>query len=446
MATDGGLGGGGWAASCRAGAVWAEGQLYGDPRSTGNPTGVGTVQRVRLVGIEDVRAAVPDVAAVARATPTVVSDPLSRLTGREVRLKPEHLQRTGSFKVRGAAHLIRSLPDDGRAVVAASAGNHAQGVARAAAAVGRSALVVMPTSAPLPKVEATRGYGAEVRLEGAAVDDALAVARGLAEDGFGHLVPPFDHDLVIAGQGTIGLELLEEAPTVGTVVVPIGGGGLLAGVAVALRALRPDVRIVGVEAAGAAAMRASLDAGHPVTLDRVSTIADGIALKSPSARTLAHVEALVDEVVTVSDEEITRTLVLVLERCKAVVEPAGVVGLAAVLAGRVPGHDPVAAVLSGGNVDPLLLRRLIEHGLSAAGRFVRLRVVVPDRPGALARVTTAVAEMGLNVLSVEHNRAGVRVRVDEVEVVLTLETRDPDQRREVLDRLRAAGMRVDLLG
>lgn len=401
---------------------------------------------MRLVGIDDVRAAVPDVAAVARKTPTAVSDPLTRLAGREVWLKPEHLQRTGSFKVRGAAHHIRSLPGDGRAVVAASAGNHAQGVALAAAEVGRPAVVVMPGAAPLPKVEATRAYGAEVRLEGATVDDSLAVARGLAADGLGHLVPPFDDDMVIAGQGTIGLELVEEAPTVETVVVPVGGGGLLSGMAVALRAVRPDIRIVGVEAAGAAAMRASLDTGRPVTLERVATIADGIALKSPSARTLAHVEALVDEVVTVTDEEIGRTLVLVLERCKAVVEPAGVVGLAAILAGRVPGGGPAAAVLSGGNVDPLLLRRLIEHGLSAAGRFVRLRVVVADRPGALALVTTAMAEMGLNVLSVEHNRAGVQVQVDEVEVVFTLETRDPDQRREVLDRLRAAGMRVDLLG
>jgi threonine dehydratase len=398
-----------------------------------------------LVTLDDVRAALGHVADVVRPTPALASDTLTRLAGREVWLKPEHLQRTGSFKVRGAAHHIRSLPDDGRPVVAASAGNHAQGVALAAAQAGRRATVFMPESAPLPKVEATRAYGAEVRLVGATVDDALAVARGEAAGG-AHFVPPFDHPLVIAGQGTVGLEIATEAPGVETVLVPVGGGGLLAGVAVALRALRPDVRIVGVEAEGAAAMRASLDAGRAVTLAGVHTIADGIALKAPSALTLAHVEALVDDVITVTDEEIGRTLVLVLERAKAVVEPAGVVGLAALLSGRVGGTGPALAVLSGGNVDPLLLGKLIERGLSAAGRFVRLRVVVPDRPGALARITGTLAELGLNVLAVDHHRAGVHVAIDEVEVVFTLETRDPDQRREALDRLRGEGLHVDLLG
>ncbi|WP_370651271.1 threonine ammonia-lyase [Iamia sp. SCSIO 61187] len=407
---------------------------------------VGSVARVQLVTIDDVRAAVPHVADVVRPTPAQLSDTLTRLAGREVWLKPEHLQRTGSFKVRGASHHIRSLPDDGRPVIAASAGNHAQGVALAATQAGRRATVVMPETAPLPKVEATRAYGAVVRLVGLTVDDALAEALSAAADGSAHLVPPFDDPLVIAGQGTVGLELATEAPAVETVLVPVGGGGLLSGVAAALRALRPEVRIVGVEAAGAAAMRASLDAGRATTLDSVHTIADGIALKSPSALTLAHVEALVDDVITVSDEEIGRTLVLVLERCKAVVEPAGVVGLAALLSGRVPGTGPALAVLSGGNVDPLLLGKLIERGLSASGRFVRLRIVVPDRPGALARITGLLAAQGLNVLSVDHHRAGVRVGVDEVEVVFTLETRDPDQRREAVDRLRAEGLHVDLLG
>ncbi|HEX7134051.1 MAG TPA: threonine ammonia-lyase [Iamia sp.] len=401
---------------------------------------------MELVSIDDVRAAVPHIADVVRPTPAQVSDTLSRLAGREIWLKPEHLQRTGSFKVRGASHHIRSLPHDAKPVVAASAGNHAQGVALAAAQAGRRATVVMPDTAPLPKIEATRAYGATVVLSGSTVDDALAVARADAADGRSHLVPPFDDPLVIAGQGTVGLELATEAPTVETVLVPVGGGGLLAGVAVALRALRPGVRIVGVEAAGAAAMRASLDKGSPVTLDSVHTIADGIALKSPSALTLAHVEALVDDVVTVTDEEIGRALVLVLERCKAMVEPAGVVGLAALLSGRVEGTGPALAVLSGGNVDPLLLGKLIERGLSAAGRFVRLRIVVPDRPGALAHITGMLARLGLNVLSVDHHRAGVQVAIDEVEVVFTLETRDPDQRREAVDLLRAEGLRVDLLG
>jgi threonine dehydratase len=400
---------------------------------------------VELVTIEDVRAAVAHVADVVRPTPAAASDTLTRLAGREIWLKPEHLQRTGSFKVRGAAHHIRSLPDDGLSVIAASAGNHAQGVALAATRAGRPATVVMPETAPLPKVEATRAYGARVVLHGTTVDDALAHAREQASQGDAHLVPPFDDPLVIAGQGTVGLELAAEAPTVETVLVPVGGGGLLAGVAVALRARRPDVRIIGVEAAGAAAMRASLDRGHAVTLDAVHTIADGIALKSPSALTLAHVEALVDDVITVTDEEIGRTLVLVLERCKAVVEPAGVVGLAALLSGRVDGAGPALAVLSGGNVDPLLLGKLIEHGLTAAGRFVRLRVVISDRPGTLAQVTGMLAGLGLNVLAVDHHRVGVRVALDETEVVFTLETRDPDQRRAAVDRLRAEGLRVDLL-
>ncbi len=398
-----------------------------------------------LVDLEMVRRAAADLAGVVRPTPSQRSDTLSRLAGREVWLKPEHLQRTGSFKVRGASHHIRALPDDGRPVIAASAGNHAQGVALAAALAGRPATVLMPTSAPLPKVEATRAYGAEVRLVGTVVDETLAAARAEAEAHGSHLVPPFDDPLVIAGQGTVGLEVAAEAPGVEVVLVPVGGGGLLAGMAVALRALHPGVRIVGVEAAGAAAMQASLAAGHPVALDHVRTIADGIALKSPSPRTLAHARALVDEVVTVTDEEIARTLVLLLERGKAVVEPAGVVGLAALMAGRVPGPGPALAVLSGGNVDPLLLAKLIEHGLAAAGRFVRIRVVAPDRPGALAHLTGAIADLGLNVLTVDHLRAAAQVGVDEVEVVLTLETRDPDQRQEVVDRLRAEGHRVELL-
>jgi threonine dehydratase len=398
-----------------------------------------------LVGLDDVRAAAAVLAGALRPTPSAPSDTLGHLLGREVWLKPEHLQRTGSFKVRGATHHVRSLPADGRPVLAASAGNHAQGVALAATAAGRAATVLMPTTAALPKVDATRAYGAEVRLVGATVDDALAAARAEAAATGAHLVPPFDDPHVIAGQGTVGLEVAAEAPGVGTVLVPVGGGGLLAGVAVALRALNPGVRVMGVEAAGAAALSASLAAGRPVTLAECQTIADGIALKGPSALTLAHAEALVDEVVTVTDEEIAQALVLLLERCKAVVEPSGAVGVAALLAGRVPGTDPVLAVLSGGNVDPLLLGRLIEHGLSAAGRFARLQVVVPDRPGALARITGTMAELGLNVLAVDHHRAGVRVEVDEVEVVFTLETRGADQQHEVVARLRADGLRAELL-
>ena len=301
----------------------------------------------------------------------------------------------------------------------------------------------MPPGTALPKVEATRAYGAEVRLVGQTIEDAIAAARDFAAGHDGYLVPPFDDRLVIAGQGTLGLELAEEMGDAEVVLVPIGGGGLISGVAAALAVERPDVRVVGVEAAGAASMVASLAAGRPTELASVRTIADGIALKSPSALTFAHVEALVDEVVTVSDEEIGRALILLLERAKAVVEPSGAVGLAALLAGRVSGTGPVAVVLSGGNVDPLMLTRLVEHGLSAAGRYLRLRVIVPDRPGALAGITQTVADLGINVLAVEHHRAGVQVGLGDVEVLLTLETRDADHRRQVVAALLERGYVVD---
>jgi threonine dehydratase len=402
--------------------------------------------KVELVGVEAIRAARAGLAGILRPTPVEAADTLSRMVGRPVLVKPEHRQRTGSFKIRGAYTHIASLPDDGARVVAASAGNHAQGVALAASLAGRASSIFMPLAAPLPKVEATRAYGADVRLVGDSVDDCLLEAHAAAEAGGGHLVPPFDDPLVIAGQGTVGLEIADEVDgPLEAVVVPVGGGGLVGGIAAALHAVRPEVRVIGVEAEGAAAMQASLAAGHPVRLPVVDTIADGIAVKRPSELTLAHAAAYVDEVVTVTDEEIGRALILLLERAKAVVEPAGVAGLAALLAGKVGGDGPVAVVLSGGNVDPLMLRKLIEHGLSAAGRFLRLRLIVDDHPGALARVTGLLAELGLNVLDVEHHRVGVAVGIDQVELLLTLETRDPDHRLVVVDRLRAAGHTVDLI-
>jgi threonine dehydratase len=362
-----------------------------------------------------------------------------------VLLKQEHLQRTGSFKIRGAYHLLSGLPPGEDLVVAASAGNHAQGVALAASLLGKRSVVFMPGGAPLTKVQATRAYGAEVHLGHALVDDCIDEARAWAAAHGAVFVPPFDHPAVIAGQGTLGLEVVEEAPGAGVVLVPVGGGGLLAGVAVAVRARLPGARVVGVEAAGAASMRASLDALVPTAVHPVRTIADGIAIKRPSALTLAHVHGLVDDVVSVDDDEIGRALLLLLERAKQVVEPSGAVALAALLAGKVPGTDPAVAVLSGGNVDPLVLGRLVHHGLTAAGRYLRLRVVVPDRPGALHLVVGTVAEAGLNVLAVEHHREGARVGVDEAEVLLTLETRDPAHRLEVIDRLRGEGYAVEQL-
>ncbi len=395
-----------------------------------------------MITLDDVRDARRRIAGITRPTPVDRSDSLSRRLGRQVILKPEHLQRTGSFKIRGAYNLVSRLPADAVEVVAGSAGNHAQGVALAASLTGRRATIFMPADAPLPKIEATRGYGAVVRFESGAVDDALAAARCYAEEHGAVYVPPFDHPLVIAGQGTVGLELADEAPEAEVVVVGVGGGGLISGVATALACTRPEVRVVGVEAAGAAAVRASLDAGRLVCLDRVATMADGIAAKSPSELTMAHIRAHVHDVVTVTEEDISRAVLLLLERAKAVVEPAGAVPLAALLAGKVPGTGPVVAVLSGGNVDPLLLIKLIDHGLTAAGRYLRLRIVLDDRPGALADLSRAVADMGLNVLSVEHHRSGVALPLDRVEVLVTVETRDPEHRDEVVAGLRGAGYDV----
>ena len=396
----------------------------------------------RMITLDDVHAARRRLSGIIRPTPVVHSRSLSRGAGRPVILKPEHLQRTGSFKIRGAYNLVSRLPDAAIEVVAGSAGNHAQGVALAASLTKHRSTIFMPANTPLPKIEATRAYGATIRLEDGALDDALAAAHRYADEQGAVFIPPFDHPLVIAGQGTIGLELAGEATDAEVVVVAIGGGGLISGIATALAYARPGVKVVGVEAAGAAAVRASLDAGRLVCLDRVATMADGIAVKSPSELTLAHIRAHVHDVVTVTEEEISRAVVLLLERAKAVVEPAGAVSLAAVLAGKVPGSGPVVTLLSGGNVDPLLLIKLIDHGLTAAGRYLLLRIVLDDRPGALAGLTRAIAARGLNVLSVEHHRSGVALPLDRVEVLVTVETRDPEHRDEVLRALRADGYEV----
>ena len=399
-----------------------------------------------MIGLAEIEQARARVAPVLRPTPVDRSDSLSGLAGRAVLLKPEHLQRTGSFKIRGAYNLLAALDaGDVTEVVAGSAGNHAQGVALAASLTGRRATVFMPSGASLPKVEATRSYGAHVVLHGDTVDDSMAAARAHADRTGAVMVPPFDDPLVIAGQGTIGLEIAEEAPEAETVVVPVGGGGLVSGIAAALAAVRPGTRVVGVEAEGAAGMSAALEAGRCVALPSLSTMADGIAVRSVSELTLRHVEALVDEVVTVTEEEISSALLLLLERAKAVVEPAGAVALAAVLSGKVGGLGPVLVVLSGGNIDPQLLIKVIDHGLSSAGRYLMLRIVLDDHPGALAALTSEVARLGLNVLHVEHHRAGLDLKLDEVEVILTVQTRNPEHRHEVAAALEQAGFRVALV-
>jgi threonine dehydratase len=380
---------------------------------------------VELVTIEQVRAAAARVEKVVQRTPVERSRAISDLVDAEVLLKCENLQRTGSFKIRGAFNRIAQLSDEERArgVVCASAGNHAQGVALAAALQDVEATVFMPIEAPLPKHDATLAYGADVRSVGATFDDALAAALAFADDEGRTFVHPFDHPDIIAGQGTLGLELLEQVPEAGTVVVCVGGGGLISGVAVALRSARPDVRIVGVQASGCASFRASLEAGTPVELDVAGTIADGIAVKRPGELTLAHVDALVDEVVEVSDEELARAVVLLLERAKLVVEPAGAAAVAAILTGRVEGPGPLVATVSGGNIDPLVLQHLVTGGLATEGRYATIRTRVADAPGALSRLLTMVAEARANVVGVSHHRLERRLQLGQVEVVLELETR-----------------------
>ncbi|HLG00669.1 MAG TPA: threonine ammonia-lyase [Acidimicrobiia bacterium] len=402
-----------------------------------------------LVTLADIEAARERLQGVIKATATERSDTLSRMAGRPVSIKHEERQRTGSFKLRGAYNRIAAL-DPGtreRGVVAASAGNHAQGVALAATLVGVPSTIFMPETAAFPKVEATRSYGAEVRLVGTVVDETMDAAAAHAETTGAELIHPFADRDVIAGQGTLGLEILADAPDVETVVVPVGGGGLIAGVAAAIKARRPGVRVVGVEAAGAAGMSTSLVAGRPVVLDHVETMADGIAVKAVAESTLAHARAFVDDMVTVTEEQISGSLLLLLERLKTVVEPAGAAALAAVLAGKAGGGPgaPVAVVLSGGNIDPLVLVRVVQHGLAASGRYLLLRVPLPDRPGELARLLDHVAAIGLNVIDVEHHREGGDLSLNEVEVRLTLETRDPDHRAAVVTKLRERGYRAEQL-
>ena len=405
---------------------------------------VGAVSEVSLA---DVQAARRLLEGVSRTTPLEGSRVLSEAVGGPVWLKCENLQRTGSFKIRGAYVRIARLTEAERAhgVVAASAGNHAQGVALAASLLGCAATVFMPVAAPLPKIAATTAYGATVRLSGHSVDEALVAAGEFARLTGAVLIHPFDHVDVIAGQGTVGLEVLEQCPEVRTVVVCTGGGGLVSGIAVAVKALRPDVRIVAAQASGAAAFPGSLAAGHPVALPVMSTMADGIAVGCPGEVTFALVRDLVDDVVTVDDDALARALLLSLERAKMVIEPAGAAGLAAVMEAPAAFEPPVVVVLSGGNIDPLLLSKVIRHGLIAAGRFLSLRIRIPDRPGELARLLSVLAGVSANVLDVEHQRTGTGLHLDEVEVELQLETRGAVHAASVLDALTEASYAVSKL-
>ncbi|WP_411116699.1 threonine ammonia-lyase [Streptomyces sp. 058-1L] len=394
--------------------------------------------------LDDVRGAQKMLSGVARLTALEGSRHLSELVGAPVHLKCENLQRTGSFKLRGAYVRISGLTPVERAagVVAASAGNHAQGVALASTLLGVRSTVFMPVGAPLPKVAATQEYGAEVRLHGQVVDETLAAAQQYAEETGAVFIHPFDHPDIIAGQGTVGLEILEQCPEVRAIVVGIGGGGLAAGIAVAVKALRPDIRIVGVQAEGAAAYPPSLAAGRPVSLDNPVTMADGIKVGRPGDIPFAVIEELVDEVRTVTENELSSALLLCLERAKLVVEPAGASPVAALLSDPKAFRGPVVAVLSGGNVDPLLMQRVLRHGMSAAGRYLSLRLRLTDRPGALATLLAALTVADANVLDIGHVRTDPRLGLTEVEVDLHLETKGPRHCEEVEAALRRDGYRV----
>ncbi|MDV6011514.1 threonine ammonia-lyase [Haloechinothrix sp. LS1_15] len=397
-----------------------------------------------LVTIDRIEAARELLSEVVRRTPMEHARDLGDSHGGDVHLKCENLQRTGSFKIRGAYTRIHGLDESERArgVVAASAGNHAQGVALAASLVGIRSTVFMPERAPLPKLAATRAYGADVRLHGSVLEETFREATAFSERTGAVFIHPFDHPDVIAGQGTVGLEILEQVPDVATVLVATGGGGIVAGIGAALKARKPDTRVVAVQAANAAAYPPSLSAGKPVQLTSTQTVADGIAVGSPGMVSLAHVEALVDDVVTVSEESLSRAVLLCLERRKLVVEPAGAAAVAALLEHEGAFRPPIVAVLSGGNVDPLLLLRIIRHGMIAGGRYLSLRLRVRDMPGSLAALLTRVSELGANVLDVEHSRTAGALELDEVEVSINLETRGPEHCAEIAVELQRAGYTV----
>jgi threonine dehydratase len=397
-----------------------------------------------LPTIEDVHAARQLIAPVVRRIPLAQSRWLSDRIGGPVYLAAENLQRAGSFKIRGAYLRIARLGEEARrrGVVAASAGNHAQGVALAAQLLHVPATVFMPRGASIPKVTATRAYGADVEFAGATVDEALAAAGEFADTTGAIFIHPFDHADIVAGQGTLGLEILDDLPEVRSVVVCAGGGGLLAGVALAIKSLRPDVRVFGAQAAGAAAYPPSMSAGAPIALKSMRTMADGIAVGRPGDVPFRLVQSHVDGIRTVSEDSLARAQLLLLERSKTVVEPAGAAAVAALLDDPSAFEPPVVATLSGGNVDPLLLMRVIRHGLAAAGRFTTLTVRMSDRPGSLAGLLADISGYDANVIDVRHTRTDPRLSVDEVEIAVELETRGPEHRDEVVSGLRERGYTV----
>ncbi|MCE7928145.1 MAG: threonine ammonia-lyase [Chloroflexi bacterium CFX7] len=395
---------------------------------------------VTLQAIQAARAAI---APLVRRTPTWESLTLADYAGHPVLLKCEHMQRTGSFKVRGAANFVAHLPagDRARGLVTASAGNHAQGIALAGSSAGLDVKVVMPSTAPLAKANAARGYGARVVLTGATLEDARAEAMATAQREGRIYVPPFDDDHVIAGQGTLALEILEDVPGVAEVLVPAGGGGLLAGVATAIKETRPDIRVIGVQAAAMDGICRSFSAGAPLTTPSGRTIADGVAVAGPSARTFALIERNVDEMVSCTEDAIARAIVLLIERSKMVVEGAGALGAAAIQSGVYRPRGPACVVLSGGNIDINLLGSIVRRGLVDAHRYQHITIEVSDTPGELALVTSVIAAAGGNIIEVDHNREAPGMPVGAALLDLLLEVHGQQHFEEVILALREAGLR-----
>lgn len=417
---------------------------FGTSRPSGSFTSASVRGSAPALILDDIRGAQKMLTGVARMTAMEGSRHLTHLVGSPVHLKCENLQRTGSFKLRGAYVRIAGLSPEERAagVVAASAGNHAQGVALASTLLGVRSTVFMPVAAPLPKVAATREYGAEVRLHGQVVDETLAAAQEYARETGAVFIHPFDHPDIIAGQGTVGLEILEQCPEVRTILVGLGGGGLAAGIALAVKAVRPDIKVICVQAEGAAAYPPSLRAGRPVSITELQTMADGIKVGRPGEITFPMIRDLVDEVRTVSEDELSSALLLCLERAKLVVEPAGASPVAALLSTPKAFRGPVVAVLSGGNVDPLLMQRILRHGMAAAGRYLGLRLRITDRPGALATLLGVLSVADANVLDVSHVRTDPRLGLTEADVELHLETKGPEHCADVTAALREAGYTI----
>ncbi|MFQ4147764.1 threonine ammonia-lyase [Arthrobacter sp. LAPM80] len=397
------------------------------------------------VTLADVQKARELLTEIIAQTPIESSRALGRITGSEVFLKCENLQRAGSFKVRGAYVRMAKLTAEERArgVVAASAGNHAQGVAVAAKALGIKARIYMPVGVALPKLAATRGHGAEVVLHGFNVDESLAEAERFANESGAVFVHPFDNVDVVSGQGTIGLEILDQVPNVDTIIMGVGGGGLLAGVSVAVKArakeLGREIRVIGVQAENAAAYPPSLAADALVPLKKVSTMADGIAVGRPGQLPFSIIRELVDDVITVSEDSLARALIFLLERSKMVVEPAGAVGVAALMEGKIENPGTTVVILSGGNIDPMLMLKVIQRGLAAAGRFMTVRMMLNDRPGSLATISRIIAENDANVTGVDHTRVGGSISMGDVSITVNLETKGHEHCELVLTALRAEG-------